>query len=704
MKMRTLRVLAAACVGVLLLTNPGFSQEAAAPLAGVGKDKRGYGFAPGLVAGQDFVAGQLIVGLKEGVSIRGLQSLRQTARAARGTVVREIESSALLLEFASEQAVQAALRTFTARPEVAYVERNGFLRIPPRPLPPQTRGMKGKRASGEIQPQAVSTDRGTGYQWHHTVIRKTAVLPALVATPPTVAVLDTGVDYTHADLVGKVLLGRNVVNQTNDPFDDEGHGTHVAGIIAATAGNGFYGEGVCPNCKILAVKVLDSTGSGSFFDIASGMQWVVANRNTTVPPTRVVNMSLGGPTSATVAAQVLAMKTVGLALAAAAGNDNTTLTTNAFPAADPNTALRVMATEEHDSRAWFSNFSPAANPTQYNIAAPGFKIFSTVPGEGFTEIDGTSMASPVVAGTAALVWGQLPALTRDQLVARLITNGKAISKGFAATTRRVDVQKAITTTAETALVGRLLDPFTGLPPSPNTTPDNARLFSGATQVATDATNRGGSYEMTGLAAGTSRVLYGTRAGYPTTPLRNPLTVTAGLVAGPFTDAHALARPTGFATVVVDWWTNQPTDDTTGCIDACNGWDFDLYVKQPAGTYIGFDNRGDLATTPFMRYARDSFDDFVPMETIVIGSAAANGVYRVFVDNPWGGGVPSTVFNPSWTGSLASVQIYLGAALSQHYAIHPATCAANEYWHVGNLTKSGTAYTWANVNTCSNTIP
>jgi subtilisin family serine protease len=83
------------------------------------------------------------------------------------------------------------------------------------------------------------------------------------------------------------------------------------------------------------------------------------------------------------------------------------------------------------------------------------------------------MATPVVAGTAALVWGQFPALTRNQLVTRLITNGKPISKGFAATTRRVDVRKAITGTSETALVGRLLDPFTALAPSPPTTPDNA---------------------------------------------------------------------------------------------------------------------------------------------------------------------------------------------------------------------------------------
>lgn len=701
--------LATLCMCLFFVVSSGVAQESSPLAASAGKGKLGYGFAPGLVPGKDFVAGQLIVGLKEGMSTRGLQNLKQTATAMQGTVVREIQGSAFLLEFASEQAVLDAVSALTALPEVAFVERNGFMRIPTRPVPPQTRGIKqGQRSKGQqpregMQSRIVSADAGTGYQWHHTVIRKTATLPALVAAPPTVAVLDTGVDYTHTDLTGKVILGRNVINQTMDPFDDEGHGTHVAGIIAARAGNRFYGEGVCPNCRILAVKVLDSAGSGSFFDIAQGMSYVLSVRNTTTPRTRVVNMSLGGPNSALVAARVLAMRNAGLVLAVAAGNDNTTSTSNAFPGADPNTALRVMATEENDARTFFSNFSPAASPTQYNIAAPGGNIFSTVPGEGFTEISGTSQATPVVAGAAALVLGQFPALTREQLVTRLITNGKPISKGFAATTRRVDVRRAITPgTSETALVGRLLDPFTGLATSPPTTPDNARLFNGATQLATDATNRGGSYEMTGLAAGAGRILRANRANYVTSPLRSPLTVTAGIAAGPFTDAHPLARPAGFATVIVDWLTSQPNADTPGCINACNGWDFDLYVRPPSGPFIGISNPGDLATAPFVRYARDSIDDMEPLETIVIGASAANGVYRVFVNNGWAGNNPS--FNPSWTGSLASAQIYRGATLFQNYAIHPATCGANAFWHVGNLTKNGANYTWTNVNTCSNVVP
>lgn len=217
--------------------------------------KLGYGFAPGLVAGKDYVAGQLIVGLKEGMST---QATHQTITTLGGRVSKQIHGTALLVAFPSEAKAGAAVSSLAARPDVVFIERNGFFRIPPTPAPPNLKGGARSSATGEVAPALVSNDAGTGHQWHHTVIRKTATLPALVATPPTVAVIDTGVDYTHSDLSGKVLLGKNSVANNVDPFDDNGHGTHVAGLVAAKAANNINGEGVCPNCKILAVKVLGS--------------------------------------------------------------------------------------------------------------------------------------------------------------------------------------------------------------------------------------------------------------------------------------------------------------------------------------------------------------------------------------------------------------------------------------------------------------
>src|SRR5262245_57556709 len=300
------------------------------------KNKLGYGFAPGLVAGVDYIVGQLIVGIKEGMGVTGMS---QTAKSAGGTVVKEIIGSAFLLEFPSESAAVAVVSTLTKRTDVAFVERNGIVRIPPQPIVPTRKGgALGSTASGGIGVMSVSSDSGTGYQWHHTVIRKTASLPALSTTPPTIAVIDTGVDYTHPDLVGKVILGKNSVVNNFDPFDDHSHGTHVAGLAAATAANGAYGEGVCHNCKILAVKVLGANGLGTFFNIADGMHF--AHTTTTSPAVRVLNMSFGGPNSALIATEVDHIRTAGMVLVAAAGNDNTTDMSNAFPGADPDVALR----------------------------------------------------------------------------------------------------------------------------------------------------------------------------------------------------------------------------------------------------------------------------------------------------------------------------------------------------------------------------
>lgn len=397
---------------------------------------------------------------------------------------------------------------------------------------------------------------------------------------------------------------------------------------------------------------------------------------------------------------MLAIRNAGKVLVAAAGNENSS-TVLSYPGADPNTALRVMATEENDCRALFSNFSPSATPTTYNIAAPGWKIPSTMPGGGFRSLSGTSMASPVVAGAAALVWGQEPSLTRDTLVTRLRTYGKTINCGFAASTKRVNIRNAIYGDSETAIVGRLIDPATGKAPSSPITPATARLYSGTILLASDGTNTGGSYEMTGLAAGPTGTLRGSRTGYMTSNVRTGIAISSGIVAGPFTDALPKSRAAGNATVTLDWKTTHPVVDTTGCVDACQGWDLDLWVKLPDDSYVYWDNTGDLMTAPFVKFFRDSSNDYVPMESIVIGSSAADGVYKVFAENwPVQGG---SYWNPSWTGSQAHMQVFTGTTIRSS-TTSPATCGDNRYYHLGNLTKLGTSYTWTSVNTCTNTQP
>jgi len=666
--------------------------------------------SPAIKPQGNFVPGQVILGVRNNANT---STLVTTAQTLGGVVKKTIPGpgGALLLEFPSEGQAQTAIPRLQGMAGVAFVERNQIIPLPPQPqLPPLPSNLNrlgtGREVSQrDIEPQAVSNDPATGHQWQLTVIRKTAALPALAANPPTVAVIDSGVDYTHPDLTGKVLLGLNTLTGTLDPFDDNGHGTHVAGLIAARAGNSAYGEGVSPNSRVLAVKVCDTTGSCPTFEIALGMAYA---RTWTPPagvaPARVINMSLGGSgVSALISAQVDEIKNAGKVLVASAGNSNSS-TTPSYPAAYPNTALRVMATEQQDCRAYFSNFSPASNPNLYNIAAPGWNTPSTLPDGGFGPLSGTSMASPIVAGAAALVWGQSPGLTRDQLVNRLLTTAQPVNCGFSGATRRVDVRRAIAGGSETALLGRLHDPFTGKAPSPNNIPSLARLFNGGTSVAADQTNLSGFYEMVNLSAG-ARNLRGARElgpQYGGNAILRRLTIVTNQVTGPFTDAIPLRRATGNATITLDWKNIHPAVNAPGCTSTiaspgtCLGWEFDLYVKTPGGSHIGWGN-GSLVQSPFVRSGRDSYNDLdSPTEGVVIASPAANGTYIVYVDK-WS----TDLFNQSYTGSKISLNIYNGATPLLSY---DGDCGVLRYWYVGRLVKNGNSYTWQNQNSCSNTRP
>src|SRR5215211_718521 len=161
--------------------------------------------------------------------------------------------------------------------------------------------------------------------------------------------------------------------------------------------------------------------------------------------------------------------------------------------------------------------------------------------------------------------------------------------------------------------------------------------------------------------------------------------------------------------------DQPQNDTDGCMDTCNGWDFYLLIMHPPtdlnpnGFYAP---SGPLTQAPFTYFRHNSsFFDGNPLEMGVIGSQAADGTYKVVVQNSWRGdsASPSPVFNPSWTGSQASVQIANGAAplaasLGGGLKRVPSTCGTTLFWYVGDLTKSGTSYSWTNKNLCTNTEP
>lgn len=218
-----------------------------------------------------------------------------------------------------------------------------------------------------------------------------------------VAVVDTGVDLTHSDLKGQLLDGYNVIDPSKPPQDDVGHGTHVAGIIAALVNNNEGVAGMTWYNKILPVKVLDSSGAGTSYSVAEGIIWATDHG------AKVINLSLGNYAEA----QFLhdAIKYAfdrDVVLIAATGNDNTDRP--GYPAAYPE-VFAVSATDYNRKKASFSNYG-----NYIDVVAPGATIASTYLDNQYAALSGTSMASPHVAALAALIRSKNPALTNTEVM------------------------------------------------------------------------------------------------------------------------------------------------------------------------------------------------------------------------------------------------------------------------------------------------
>ena len=223
-----------------------------------------------------------------------------------------------------------------------------------------------------------------------------------------VAIIDSGIDYTHSDLNDNYVGGIDYVNGDEDPMDDAGHGTHCAGIVAAED-NDEGVVGVAPGAKLYAVKVLDATGRGYVSDVIAGIDWSVAE------DMQIISLSLGGGDLESMEAACDAAYGAGIVVVASAGNsgnppgrgDNV-----GYPAAY-SSVIAVAATDSNDERARWSSTGP-----DVELAAPGVSIYSTVP-DGYATYSGTSMACPHVAGTAALVIASNSSLTNMDVRQRL---------------------------------------------------------------------------------------------------------------------------------------------------------------------------------------------------------------------------------------------------------------------------------------------
>jgi subtilisin family serine protease len=310
--------------------------------------------------------------------------------------------------------------------------------------PVSTAGSTNTSVAASASPETY-TDPLYPQQWHLQAANVPAAWAYLesLALPPggspdvVVAVIDTGVDYTHPDLAASMWINQAELNGTpgvdddgngyvddlhgahviagalsGNPQDDHGHGTHVAGIIAAQGGNNIGGVGVAPNVRIMAIKAAQYSGVLNATDVARGVNYAVSRG------ADVINMSFGGYGRSLVVEDALAIAFGSTVLVAAAGNDNRPNLhciggANLFPGSYI-WVLGVMAKQQipavnGDNLAPFSNRDCITGDVQeYELMAPGTAVLSTLPQAGFGAWSGTSMAAPVVSGVAALARTRWP--------------------------------------------------------------------------------------------------------------------------------------------------------------------------------------------------------------------------------------------------------------------------------------------------------
>lgn len=261
----------------------------------------------------------------------------------------------------------------------------------------------------------------------------------------TVGIVDSGIDASHPEFAGKIVASKGFAASTAN--DGGGHGTHVAGIVAASGNNSSGITGVCPECKLAIAKVLNDSGEGSYSQVAEGLKWAVDQG------VKVINMSAtDDKLSQSMKDTVDYVLNKNVVLVVSAGNDNNT--TKMYPAAVPG-VIAVASTNCQDQKSSFSTYG-----NWVTIAAPGTDIYSTFPQNGgkstkgdktYGYMSGTSMSAPLVAGIAALIWTTPAGKSRQAVIDQIYnTADKIQGTGTYWQNGRVNAFKAVSTAKATA--------------------------------------------------------------------------------------------------------------------------------------------------------------------------------------------------------------------------------------------------------------
>ncbi|MEM1517953.1 MAG: S8 family serine peptidase [Nitrososphaerota archaeon] len=611
-----------------------------------------------------------------------------------------------LLKFEDEEKAKQAEVELKKNQNVLYVARNFKVKAPPI----RHEAFRGKP---EVSPKAPTADPFRSYQWY--LFKTKEDLAPIASTAPTVAVIDTGVQYDHEELIGKVILGYDYVDGDYDPYDEYGHGTAVAGIIAAKVNNAKGIAGISPRSMIYAIRVLDENGEGTFDDVMSGLIEACS-----VDSVKIINLSLGGYVDYE-SDEYLTFEDIidwcvdqGKIVVSAAGNEDNLITyyyDDPFtpyydlvpvPAAIPS-SFTVAATDETDARTYFSNYG--TNTLNYvDIAAPGFRILTLgIYNAYYVWYGGTSFSAPIVAAAAARVWGKNPTWNNLQVMDQLVFTGRLLGpeKGFPKPVPRVDIARALGITL-TGIQGQIIDA------------ENSDWFydtlGGAKVKATTIkyafSNNGGFYTITGLAPGTYTLTV-TKKGYVTQT--RTVTVTAGQITEDVDFYMAKVKPTTYLTVVTTWnqynpgwiewavssqWCNYfgeicalehpdfpRVEDVAG-----RDMDINLHVLPDDVRIHPFLNLGDLDNPPYAKIVVDSLYDVErPVDTLV---------YRPLSGKTYNFGVqmPPSAHWGKLVGSGAVTRIFKGSSVTSTISSATATGTADFWWHVYKQSGTGSPST------------
>lgn len=406
--------------------------------------------------GADIVPGEVVVVFENGVSAEQANDAIDSAASvsssdvSAGAVGSSVPSATVEVAEGSTEA--DAIRELESDPRVAFAQPNYRYTLPAPEISSEDalaadEGDASASADDEsLRPlgKASANDPERTTQWYLSGVDALGAWDiAECDNKVTVAVIDSGIEMAHPDLVDNIVAPYDLVGDARadgtasvpdeSPDDELGHGTHVAGIVAARANNGTGIAGVSYNANIMPLKVFYYSQSAKGYvcetsDLLAAYRYILADAGDGTGQTRaqklnvrVINMSLGAiwneeqdTGDKALLAAVDEAYSKGILTVCAAGNDEYELPYKNWPS-DYDTCVSVIATTENNGKASFSNYGP-----EKDIAAPGSNIYSTYPstlgyGQGYVSQSGTSMASPVVSGVAALMWAANPSLTPDQV-------------------------------------------------------------------------------------------------------------------------------------------------------------------------------------------------------------------------------------------------------------------------------------------------